>query len=813
MKSKNNLTVVGTKKYSHPSGQQNHRKSQLTQWSTLFIALAIALITASLIIPINRRAERSNQTQILLIYIKGQLIQLSALEWQAIAQKELDFKLLKKVQSTRSQIQKLSHELKNLEPQQSKLQKFLQLHKQYNVAVDKEFKLLATGQISQAIIIDEENVDPAYEKLSAEILKLDTDYSKQKQQASQIAERGSALVLLVSAGLIGILFWKFIQAREVAQLAVAEQKILSQSEERFRSLVQNASDVILVIDSQAEISYVTASSHRVLGYLPEDLVGTNVKTLVESDSRLKLQNFISNCLKVAEISQLIELPFRHHDGHLCSVEVVGNNLLSNPQVKAIVLTLRDISDRKQAVELLRHHAFHDSLTNLPNRALFNEHMQQAVKRAKSNDNYRFAVLFLDLDRFKLVNDSLGHKMGDKLLRAVAQRVKTCLRSEDTIARLGGDEFALLLQNIQNVEQAQDVAERIRQELSLPFHLDGSELFISTSIGIAMSSNANSWLDDLAISSEASSWLDDILRNADIAMYQAKALGRANYKVFNRIMHVQVSQRLQLETDIQQAVAEGEFIVHYQPIVDLKTFSVIGLEALVRWQHPSKGLVAPFDFIPLAEETGLIVPIGWLVMRAACHQMQLWQRQFPRNSPLTISVNVSSKQFSQPNLIDQIQQILLETELSPSALKLEITESVLIENTVSVAAKLTQLQAMGIQISMDDFGTGYSSLNYLHSLPIDTLKIDRSFISNIGTDSKKIELIRTIVALAWNLGMNVVAEGIETPQQMDLLKMLECEYGQGYLFSKPLDSELTQALIAQDLPLDRLLTKSAIARDF
>ncbi len=288
MKSKNNLTVVGTKKYSHPSGQQNHRKSQLTQWSTLFIALAIALITASLIIPINRRAEISNQTQILLIYIKGQLIQLSALEWQAIAQKELDFKLLKKVQSTRSQIQKLSHELKNLEPQQSKLQKFLQLHKQYNVAVDKEFKLLATGQISQAIIIDEENVDPAYEKLSAEILKLDTDYSKQKQQASQIAERGSALVLLVSAGLIGILFWKFIQAREVAQLAVAEQKILSQSEERFRSLVQNASDVILVIDSQAEISYVTASSHRVLGYLPEDLVGTNVKTLVESVSSLRI---------------------------------------------------------------------------------------------------------------------------------------------------------------------------------------------------------------------------------------------------------------------------------------------------------------------------------------------------------------------------------------------------------------------------------------------------------------------------------------------------------------------------------------------
>ena len=694
MKSKNNLNIVETKKY-HPSSGRWHFKPQLTKWSTLFVALIVGLITTSLVISIHRQAERSNQTRILFFYIKEQLIQLSALEWQAIAQKELSSEVFTKVESARTQIEEISNKLEALEPHNSKLQKFLQLQNEYNIAVDKEFKLLATGQISQAIIIDEEAVDPAYEKLSIEIFKLNSDYRNQEQQANQTAEVGSAIVLLLSAGLIGVLLWKFLQAGQVAQLAVAEQKILSQSEDRFRSLVQNASDVILVINTQAEINYVTVSSYKVLGYLPEDLVGTNIRNLVESDTTVQLQKFVNDCLEATEISQLIEIPFWHQDGHLCYVELVGNNLLTNPHVNGIVLTLRDISDRKQAVALLRHQAFHDSLTNLPNRALFNERMQQVIEQAKRDDNYAFAVLFLDLDRFKLINDSLGHEIGNELLCAVAKRVETCLRIEDTIARLGGDEFALLLDNIQNIEQAQDVAERIQQKLSRSFYLSGHELFISTSIGIAMSSNANSWLNEIDTSSNTDGWLDDILRNADIAMYHAKALGRANYKVFNRIMHVKASQRLQLETDLQRAVAQEEFVLHYQPIVDLKNSNIIGLEALVRWQHPSRGLVPPLDFIPLAEETGLIVPIGWWVMRAACRQMQVWQSQFSGNAPLTISVNVSSKQFSQSNLIDQIQQILQETKLNPSVLKLEITENVLIENTKSVAAKLTQLRAIGI----------------------------------------------------------------------------------------------------------------------
>jgi diguanylate cyclase (GGDEF)-like protein/PAS domain S-box-containing protein len=791
MTAKNDLTAVESSKYYQSSSRRRHRrKYQLTKWSTLFIALIVALITVSFITTINLRAERSSQTQILLIYIKEQLIQLSALEWQAIAEKKLTSESLAKVQSTYIQTHSLTHKLKAIDSDNSKLQSFFQLYQEYDVAVDKEFKLLAAGQIAQAIIVNEEDVDPIYDKLSTEITNLNAHYGNQTQQASHLAQRGSALALLVFASLTGVLFWKFIQAGRVAQLAVAKQKILSQSEKRFRSLVQNASDVIMVVNAKSEISYVTVSAHRVLGYLPEDLVGTNVGNLVDTDNTVQLQNFVSGCLKASGISQLVELPFKHQDGHSRYVELISNNLLNDPHVSGIVLTLRDINERKQAIEILRHHAFHDPLTNLPNRALFTEHLQQAVKQAKINEDYTFAVLFLDLDRFKLVNDSLGHKIGDELLCAVARRVEACLSAGDTIARLGGDEFALLLHNIQDIEQVQDIAEQIKQKLSLPFHLSGHELFISTSIGIALGSKANSWLDD-------------ILRNADIAMYRAKALGRATYEVFDKIMHVQVAQRLQLETDLQRAVAQEEFIVHYQPIVYLKSRRIIGFEALVRWQHPTRGLVFPSDFIPLAEETGLIVPIDWWVLHEACRQMHAWQTQFPTNSPLTISVNISSKQFLQPDLINQIQQLLQEIGLSPSSLKLEITESVLVENTESVAATLTQLQALGIQISLDDFGTGYSSLSYLYHLPINTLKIDHSFIHNMDVEVTKVELIRTIVALAWNLGMNVVAEGVETKQQMYQLKMLKCDSAQGYLFSKPLNAEITQALIAQDFPLCQL----------
>lgn len=451
--------------------------------------------------------------------------------------------------------------------------------------------------------------------------------------------------------------------------------------------------------------------------------------------------------------------------------------------------------RQQAEEKLIYNAFHDVLTDLPNRALFMNRLGHAVALAKRREDYFFAVLFVDLDRFKVINDSLGHMAGDQLLVAFAKRalcaiacrLKKCLRPGDTVARLGGDEFTILLEDIKDVRQAASVADSIQAELALPFNVSGHEIFSTASIGIALST----------INYEHP---EDLLRDANTAMHRAKALGKARYEVFGTDMHIQAVTLLQLETNLRRAVERQEFRIHYQPIVSLSTSKITGFEALVRWQHPQRGLVSPAEFIPVAEETGLILPIGQWVLRQACQQMHAWQFQFPADlqaasPPLTISINLSGKQFSQPDLVEQIQQILQETGLKPRCLKLEITESVIMENAESVTAMLLQLRALGVQLHMDDFGTGYSSLSYLHRFPIDTLKIDRSFVSRIGIDDESSKIVQTIITLAHTLGMTVTAEGVETMEQLLQLKQLACEYGQGYFFSKPLDSEAAKVLIA------------------
>ncbi len=448
------------------------------------------------------------------------------------------------------------------------------------------------------------------------------------------------------------------------------------------------------------------------------------------------------------------------------------------------MCLRDIPKRKQLEEQLLHDAFHDQLTGLPNRALFLNRLAQAIQRTKRyrepSGSYLFAVLFLDLDRFKVINDSLGHTVGDQLLMAIADRLETCMRPGDTIARLGGDEFTVLLDDIKAASDAAQIAERIQQELTLPFNLSGHEVFVTASIGIVLS-----------VEGEATP--ESLLRNADTAMYRAKILGKARYALFDTEMHTHAVALLQLETDLRRAIERQEFQIYYQPIVSLETGRIVGFEALVRWQHPQRGLVSPGEFIPLAEETGLIIPIGQWVLREACYQMRAWQMQFPRVPPLLISVNLSVKQFSQPDLIEQISQILRETGLDARSLKLEITESVIME-VESAAAKLFQLQALDIQLCVDDFGTGYSSLSYLHRFPINALKIDRSFVLNTGVKDEKWEIVRAIVTLAQNLSMDMTAEGVEVMEQLAQLKVLKCKHGQGYLFSKPVNSEVAGALI-------------------
>jgi diguanylate cyclase (GGDEF)-like protein/PAS domain S-box-containing protein len=432
----------------------------------------------------------------------------------------------------------------------------------------------------------------------------------------------------------------------------------------------------------------------------------------------------------------------------------------------------------------------DPLTGLPNRLLFVDQLERAIQRARRRKDYMFALLYVDLDRFKVVNDSLGSLIGDQLLVAVAQRLQLCLRSTDamtryeqghTVARLGGDEFAILLDDFTHVHDATRVAERLQKELMLPFMLHGQEVFTSATIGIAVSATGYDRPEEL-------------LRDANTAMHQAKALGKTGCELFDPAMRDHALSRMQLELDLRKAIEHEEFQVYYQPIVSLGTRRIYGFEALVRWQHPHRGLISPVEFIPVAEETRMILPIGHSVLSQACHQMQAWQVRFGISAPSMISVNLSSKQLAHPDLVAQIHKVLRETGLAACRLKLEITESSFMDDLDAAIAMLRQLQSMGIQLGIDDFGTGYSALSYLYRLPIDTLKIDRSFVSRMGPHGEDSEIVGTIISLAHNLNLDVIAEGVETAKQLTQLQALGCEYGQGYYFSRPVHAEAASDLI-------------------
>jgi diguanylate cyclase (GGDEF)-like protein len=455
----------------------------------------------------------------------------------------------------------------------------------------------------------------------------------------------------------------------------------------------------------------------------------------------------------------------------------------NPGSIRVVVAHEDITTRKAAEEQLLHEAYHDLLTGLANRTVLTDRLRRAIIRTRRVPDYRFAVLFLDLDSFKVVNDSLGHMAGDQLLMGIGRRLEGCVRRGDTVARLGGDEFAILVDDIENLGDVIAVVDRIQEELSQPIQAGGHEVFSTASIGIAVS--------DARYERPV-----EMLRDADTAMYRAKALGKAQYVVFDQAMHTTVVNRLRLETDLRRAIERNEFSVAYQPIVDLLSERVEGFEALLRWQHPERGPIAPAEFIPAAEETGLIIPLDMWVFRAACRQLSDWNVEFPADVPVTLSVNLSSKQFAQANLLDQVDEVLAETGIDPSRLRIEITESAIMSQPELAAAKLRKLKERGIRLSMDDFGTGYSSLSYLHKFPLDVLKIDRSFVGRMGPQGENSEIVATIVALAHNLGMKVVAEGVETAEQAAQLRDIHCESGQGFYYSVPLRADDAAKLVAR-----------------
>ena len=435
---------------------------------------------------------------------------------------------------------------------------------------------------------------------------------------------------------------------------------------------------------------------------------------------------------------------------------------------------------RESREKFRHAAYHDTLTNLPNRNKFVEILQRQIDKSQHQADYEFAVLFLDLNRFKTINDSLGHSIGDELIFHVGSRLSNLLNKNDLVARFNGDEFAIVLTDIKNKKDATEFAKMVRQKISLPFTISGRQIFTSVSVGIAFANGLYKKAEEL-------------LRDADIAMYHAKE-SRRSYEIFDPSMHTRAVTLLQLETDLRHALDRDELLVYYQPIIDLATMLPMGFEALMRWRHPQRGIVPPNEFIPVAEETGLIIPMTLWILRTACRQAVEWSKYAPSNKPLVMSINLSGKHFSQPDLVKQVKGIIEETGINPRAVKLELTESAVMDNAENAITMLKELRSLGVQLSIDDFGTGYSSLSYLHRFPIDMLKVDRSFVSTMEGGSENGEIVRTVIALAKTLRLNVIAEGIESIHQLHQLRILGCEYGQGYLFSRPVPPDEAEVLL-------------------
>ena len=563
-----------------------------------------------------------------------------------------------------------------------------------------------------------------------------------------------------------------------------EENAAREGEARFRSLVQNSSDVIILVDAEARITFVSPSASRVLRYDPAGMVDSSLFTLIEPDDRPRAEAFFREATLSRGVSAPAEWRFQQPDGAPLHAEVIATNLLADPIVSGIVLNTRDISERKRFEQQLLHQAFHDPLTGLANRALFRDRVDHALKLAK-RQRHTITVLFLDLDDFKKVNDSFGHGEGDKLLVLAAERFRSCARAADTVARLGGDEFAILIEDSTGPEEQQALIERLTSSMAQPFMLSGNEVFVTASVGIAA-----------AVAGET---VSEVLRNADTAMYAAKRAGKGRFEAYASQMSSDVRHRLELERALRRALEKGELVLHYQPIVSLASGVMTGVEALVRWEHPQFGHLLPQHFIPLAEETGLITRVGSWVLHEACRQVGRWRREYPALR-LTVAVNLSGRELHENNIVDDVRVALEETRIDPDALVLEITESVLMQETPMVLERLRQLKALGVQLAIDDFGTGYSSLSYLQRFPIDILKIARPFIDEVGSGPEKSALARAIIGLGETLKLRTIAEGIENQAQVTALLELGCNMGQGYHFSTALTAtQLENALAARGFP--------------
>jgi diguanylate cyclase (GGDEF)-like protein/PAS domain S-box-containing protein len=755
------------------------------QWVTVLVGATVVAAMVLVAETARRDSERHLRAQVLVERVRVDAQAVGAVDWQALAILAGDRHqtptvavggLIRPGMTTWSSLSASLTALRAAEPgpmaarlQQEALGLFTLGHTALGVFL--------RGDVKDAIALNETTIQPQLRRFDA-----DAQAAAERQQtiADEASRRAAKLYVgSLAAGLFLLLLvgWRLHRLRRCALLAHAQRALERRTEQRIRALIEHSTDVITVLAADLTVRWQSPSVAQQLGHDPGRWRGRRLIELVHPEDEPAVERALRTSGNNGPVT--FSARFRHADGDWRHLETIADIRLADPDLQGIVLSMRDVTARQALEDELRHQAFHDGLTGLANRALFEEHLVQGLARARRH-RQPVAVLFLDLDDFKTINDSLGHEAGDALLREAAIRIASAVRAEDTAARLGGDEFAVLAEASECDDDAQTIAARLLSALAEPFYIAGRELRVSASVGLA-------W-------SDGSIGVRELMRDADTAMYAAKDAGKNTVRAFEAGMHRRVLNRLELTGELQHAIEQKQFELEYQPVVNLQTGQIYGAEALVRWSHPERGRVAPAEFIPLAEETGLIVPLGEWILRTACEQAGRWNRQRPNRPPITMGVNVSTRQLHDPAFPDLVRDVLASTGVAPSSLALEITESLLPEDGAAVIERLAELAALGVHVTVDDFGTGYSSLSRLHHFPIDTVKIDRSFIGVLERDPGKVQLVQGIVSLAESLDLVVVAEGIEHPEQAEQLRAMRARYGQGYLFSPPVAPERFWALL-------------------
>ena len=780
--------VLYAKRLSRPSAS----------WRQLLL-LVTGIVVATAMVTIaemaRENADHHRRAEVLVETIKASSQQLNAIRAQALADAlagrarrvRLSPALVASGFATWAQLSSALEDLRSLEPDAQTAT--LQRDAQALFVLGLQTLAAAKGQLLTVALHDEQV------RFSPVLNRLDDDAQSASTHERGVAARASAnaqtaFVGSLAFGLIALLMIsaRFERLRRKGAVEAERHAIEIRSEARLRALVEHSTDVVTVIGADLLVRWQAASVKRVLGHDADAVIGRPLTTIVHPDDVLLVEHFLTATLERPG-NHTLSARFSHAAGGWRTVETVVDNRVDDPAVRGLVLSLRDVTERKALEDELRHQAFHDSLTGLANRALFEDRLSHALSIAHRRGR-SFAVMFLDLDDFKTVNDSLGHARGDDLLKAVALRIRAILRPTDTAARLGGDEFAVLVEADES--EARVLAHRILDALAFPFLIDSRELGVTASMGLALWAGATGD--------------EDLLRNADMAMYAAKADGKASIRAFEPSMHRRVLERLELTGELRAAVDAGQFELDYQPIVELESRRIVGVEALVRWRHPTRSRLAPDQFIAVAEETGLIVALGLWILQTACAQARQWQLAFP-DQPLQLSVNVSTRQLSEPDFIRTVRDVLRATELPPESLALEITEGLLLGDRDEVLAQLEGLKALGLRIAVDDFGTGYSSLSHLRHFPIDILKIDKSFVDGIDRDPDKAKLVHGIINLGESLLLDVIAEGIEQPGQADQFRGMRLSLAQGFLFSPPLPPAEIEILLASARQRAVALTQS------